>query len=76
MLRSAAPQKPHTRQKRKRKPPWTDPETRVTVALPLPLKTDPRACPLCLRSWPWPDGPWQLLDVPPVPFRKRKGGAK
>jgi hypothetical protein len=29
MLRSARPQKPHARSKRKPRPPWTDPETRV-----------------------------------------------
>lgn len=32
MLRSQPPQKPHTRQKRKSKPPWSDPSTRVTLA--------------------------------------------
>lgn len=32
MLRSQPPTNPHTRSKRKRKPPWTDPSTRVTVS--------------------------------------------
>lgn len=43
MFGSAAPQKPQTRQKRKGKPPWSDPSTRVTVARSVVVTvTDPR----------------------------------
>jgi hypothetical protein len=33
MLRSRPPQNPHKRNKRKRKPPWTDPDTLIDSVL-------------------------------------------
>lgn len=75
MFGSRAPQKPHTRQRRKGKPPWTDPRTRVTVA-GLTLVTIGHVNDPLIRFWlPTADALRVQRDAEYTRARREKGRA-